>query len=183
MGISTRTVYKWRKRFREEGLAGLQNRASRPRRSPARIAAPIETEVIRLRRERRTMDRVTAQTGLSRATVGRILARHGLNRWRDLVPVERVVRYEPAAPGGLIHIDIKKLGKFSCTGHRITGDFQLSKSHDIGWEFVQLNLPTTPARLQSSAGQRAKGGCRGLPRGRHRLVSRPGHQGAAGDVR
>lgn len=139
MGVSTRTVYKWRKRFREEGLAGLEDRSSRPTRSPARTAAPVEAEVIRLRRERRIMDRIADETGLSRATVGRILARHGLNRWRDLEPAEPVVRYERAAPGELIHVDIKKLGKFTRTGHRITGDRTgQSNARGIGWEFVHV---------------------------------------------
>ena len=139
MGISMRTVYKWSNRYREEGLAGLQDRASRPRHSPERTAAPVEAEVIRLRRERRTMDRIADETSLSRATVGRILARHGLNRWRDLEPAEPVVRYERDAPGELIHIDIKKLGKFSRTGHRITGDrTRQSNTRGIGWEFVHV---------------------------------------------
>lgn len=138
MGISLRTVYKWRKRFVDEGLAGLLDRSSRPSHSPARTAAYVELQVIGLRRERRTMDRIARETGLSRATVGRILARHGLNRWRDLNPPEPVVRYERAAPGELLHIDIKKLGRFARTGHRITGDPQKGKSRGAGWEFVHV---------------------------------------------
>ena len=138
MGVSARTVYKWRRWYREDGLAGLLDRSSRPLNSPARTATPIEAEVIKLRRDRRTMDRIADETGLARATVGRILARHGLNRWRDLDPPEPVVRYERAAPGELIHIDIKKLGRFTRTGHRITGDPQQGKSRGIGWEFVHV---------------------------------------------
>jgi len=138
MGVSVRTVYKWRARYLAEGLTGLRDRSSRPARSPARTAATVEAEVIRLRRKRRTMDRIAARTGLSRATVGRILARHGLNRWRDLDPAEPVVRYERAAPGELIHIDIKKLGKFTRTGHRITGDPRQGKSRGVGWEFLHV---------------------------------------------
>lgn len=138
MGVSVRTVYKWRKRYRGEGVAGLRDRSSRPHNTPCRTAERVATKVIRLRRERRTMDRISDETGLSRATVGRILARHGLNRWRDLEPAEPVIRYERAAPGDLLHIDIKKLGKFNRTGHRITGDPQLGKSRGIGWEFVHV---------------------------------------------
>ena len=139
MGVSTRTVYKWQKRFRDEGPAGLEDWSSRPVRSPARIDAQLEAEVIRLRRERGTMDRIAQEAGLSRATVGRVLARHGVNRWRDLEPVEPVLRYERAAPGELIHIDIKKLGKFTRTGHRVTGDRSgQSKSPGISWEFVTV---------------------------------------------
>ena len=138
VGVSLRTVYKWRKRYREEGLAGLQDRASRPLHSPMRTPLAAEGEVIRLRRERRTMDRIAAETGISRATVGRILARHGLNRWRDLDLSEPVVRYERDAPGELLHIDMKKLGRFARTGHRITGDPQQGKSRGAGWEFVHV---------------------------------------------
>ncbi len=138
MGVSIRTVYKWRKRYREEGLAGLVDRSSRPHRSPQRTPAAIEAEVIRLRRERRTMDRIADETGLARATVGRILARHGLNRWRALAPAEPVTRYERTAPGELIHLDIKKLGRFARTGHRITGDPRQGETRGIGWEFVHV---------------------------------------------
>ncbi len=86
------------------------------------------------------MDRIAGETGLSRATVGRILARCGLNRWRDLEPSEPVRRYERAAPGELIHLDIKKLGKFVRTGHRITCDPKAGKSRGAGWEFVHVSV-------------------------------------------
>ncbi len=139
MGVSERTVYKWRRRWREHGLAGLADRSSRPHRSPTRTPATTEAEVTRLRRQRRTMDRIAAETGLSRATVGRILARHGLNRWRDLEPVAPVRRYERATPGELLHLDIKKLGRFTRVGHRITKDRSgQSSSRGVGWEFVHV---------------------------------------------
>ena len=139
MAVSIRTVYKWRKRFREEGLAGLRDRSSSPAKSPTRTPAPVEADVLRLRRERRTMDRIADEAGISRATVGRILARHGLNRWRDLEPVEPVVRHERDTPGELLHMDIRKSGKFTRTGHRITGDRTgQSNARGIGWEFVHV---------------------------------------------
>ena len=85
------------------------------------------------------MERIAEETGVSRATVGRIPARHGLNRWRDPEPSEPVVRYERDRPGDLIHIDIKKPGKFTRTGHRITGDRTgQSNTRGIGWEFVHV---------------------------------------------
>lgn len=138
MGVSLRTVYKWQKRYRDEGLAGLQDRSSRPGHSPLRTCASVAAEVVRLRRERRTMDRIAQETGVSRATVGRILARQGLNRWRDLNPADPVTRYERDVPGELIHLDIKKLGRFARTGHRITGDPQQGKTRGAGWEFVHV---------------------------------------------
>ena len=135
MGVSERTVYTWKRRFRRQGLAGLQDRSSRPHRSPARTSASCEAQVLALRRRKHTYDLIADNTGLSRATVGRILVRHGLNRWRDLEPSEPVVRYERDRPGDLIHIDIKKLGRFNRTGHRITED-RTMKSRGAGWEFV-----------------------------------------------
>lgn len=98
-------------------------------------------QVIALRRERRIYDRIAEQTGVSHSTVGRILERHGLNRWRDLEPAEPVIRYERERPGEIIHMDIKKLGKFDRVGHRITGDRHgQSSARGIGWEFVHVSI-------------------------------------------
>ena len=76
MGISVRTVYKWRRRYREVGLGGLQNRSSRPLKSPARTEDAVEAQVTVLRRQKRIYDLITEKTGLSLATVGRVPARH-----------------------------------------------------------------------------------------------------------
>ena len=139
MGVSTNTVHKWRRRYREEGLAGLQDRSSRPHTSPNKTPGQVEAQVTALRRERRIYNRIAEQTGLSHSTVGRILMRHGLNRWRDLEPAEPVIRYERDKPGEMIHLDIKKLGRFNKAGHRITGDRSgQSNSRGVGWEFVHV---------------------------------------------
>ena len=62
-----------------------------------------------------------------------------LSRIRDLDPPEPVRRYERDHPGELIHIDIKKLGRFDRVGHRITGDRTgQSNARGIGWEFVHV---------------------------------------------
>jgi transposase InsO family protein len=141
MGVNVRTIYKWHRRYRDHGLSGLQDRSSRPLRSPKRTSKAREKQVIALRKERRIYDRIADQTGLSRATVGRILVRHGLNRWRDLEPAEPVRRYERKTPGEIIHMDIKKLGKFNRMGHRITGDRHgQSSARGIGWEFVHVAI-------------------------------------------
>lgn len=141
MGVSVRTVYKWRQRYRQFGRCGLKDRSSRPLASPLRTPASIEAQVVALRRDKRIYDLIAAETGLSRATVARILVRHGLNRWRDLEPTEPVMRYERERPGELIHMDIKKLGRFSRTGHRITGDRHgQANIRGIGWEFVHVAI-------------------------------------------
>ena len=139
MSVSAATVYKWRRRYQSEGLAGLRDRSSRPNASPNKTPDGIEAKVIALRKERRIYHRIAAETGVSKATVGRILIRHGLNRWRDLEPAEPVRRYERDKPGEMIHLDIKKLGRFNKVGHRITGDRTgQSNSRGVGWEYVHV---------------------------------------------
>ncbi len=139
MGVSVSTAYKWRRRYRAEGLAGLEDRSSRPNVSPNKTPDNMEAKVIALRRERRIYHRIAAEVGVSKATVGRILTRHSLNRWRDLEPAEPVRRYERDKPGEMIHLDIKKLGRFNKVGHRITGDRTgQSNSRGVGWEYVHV---------------------------------------------
>jgi len=140
VGVCPGTVRKWIGRFREEGVAGLRDRSSRPHRlreaTPAEIVARIEA----LRRQRWTGAQIARETGVSRATVFRILRRLGLNRLKALEPAEPVRRYERDRPGELIHIDIKKLGKIGSVGHRITGRRTGIVNHHlgIGWEFVHV---------------------------------------------
>lgn len=86
---------------------------------------------------------IAAKTGVSPATVSRVLRRAGLSRLRDLEPAEPVRRYEREHPGDMIHLDIKRLGKFERTGHRITGrrtgqSTQRSKRAGPGWEYVHV---------------------------------------------
>ena len=134
-----KTVAKWVKRFRAEGVDGLRDRSSRPHSLPSQTAPATCTVIEALRRRRHTGKQIAAETGVSPATVSRILRRLGLNRMRDLEPAELVRRYERARPGEMIHIDIKKLGRFDRIGHRITGDRTgQSNSRGVGWEFVHV---------------------------------------------
>src|SRR6201989_1767591 len=143
LGVCPGTVRKWVARFRAEGLAGLQDRSSRPnllrRPTPPDTVARIES----LRRQRWTGAQIARGTGVSKGTVSRILCRLGLNRLRALEPVEPVRRYQRDHPGELIHIDIKKLGRIDGIGHRITGDRRgqsnrRSRGQGLGWEFVHV---------------------------------------------
>jgi len=84
--VSPKTAAKWVCRYRSEGRKGLVDRSSRPHRSPTRTAAELTLQVEQLRRQRWTAFRIARHTGLSRATVSRILRRLGLNRWRALDP-------------------------------------------------------------------------------------------------
>ena len=125
------------RRYREQGAAGLRDRSSRPHRlyrpTPAATVALVEA----LRRERWTGHRIARHTGLSRATVSRLLRRLRLSRMRDLEPQPPVQRYEYAAPGDLLHLDIKKLGRIVRPGHRVTGD-RRDTVDGAGWDFVHV---------------------------------------------
>jgi len=138
-GVEIKTVDKWVARFVAEGPAGLEDRSSRPKR--LREPTPPETveQIIALRRQRLTGKQIAQETGVSPATVSRILRAAKLSRAKDLEPAAPVVRYERKAPGEMIHIDIKKLGRFEKPGHRVTGDRTgQSNSRGVGWEFVHV---------------------------------------------
>ena len=138
-GVCPRTGRKWRDRFEQEGQAGLQDRSSRPH----RLRQPTPPEVIerieRLRRQRMPGNEIAATVGVSASTVSRVLKRLGLSKLSALEPAQPVRRYEREQPGEMIHLDIKKLGKFNQVGHRITGDRTgQSNSRGVGWEYVHV---------------------------------------------
>jgi transposase InsO family protein len=138
-GVDAKTVGKWLKRFEAEGLDGLADRSSRPHRLHRPTPAETVDRVIVLRRQRFCGRQIAKDTGVSPATVSRILRAEGISRARDLDPPEPVVRYEREHPGELIHLDIKKLGRFDKPGHRVTGDRTgQSNSRGVGWEYVHV---------------------------------------------
>ncbi len=139
MGVCEKTVRRWVRRFHAEGAAGLRDRSSRPHRVRRPTPAVVVVGIEALRRERWTGAQIATECGVSEATVSRVLRRLGLNRLKALEPAEPVRRYERDRPGELIHIDIKKLGRFNQVGHRITGDRTGQSSHrGVGWEFVHV---------------------------------------------
>jgi transposase-like protein len=134
-----KTVAKWVDRFRKEGVDGLRDRSSRPLSSPDQTPQATCDAVEVLRRQRYTGTQIARQLGVSPATVSRILRRRGLNKLSSLEPAEPMRRYEREWPGELIHIDIKKLGKFNQIGHRITCDRRgQSNGRGVGWEYVHI---------------------------------------------
>ena len=138
-GVSKRTVYKWLRRFQAEGLSGLQDRSSRPRRSPGRTPRARRRRVAELRRKRMSGAEIAARLGMAPATVARILKREGLSRLKSLEPTEPPRRYEKQHPGELLHLDIKKLGRFDRVGHRISGD-KRRRSRNVGWDYVHVAI-------------------------------------------
>lgn len=137
-GVSVRTAYKWLKRYREEGVAGLQNRSSRPHRCPHALPPERIEQVVEQRKRRHTYRHISQTLGIGHSTVARILRRRGLDRLRELEPAAPVQRYEHAHPGDLLHLDIKKLGRFRLPGHRATGNRQQGRSEGAGWEFIHV---------------------------------------------
>lgn len=121
MGCSRATAYKWLARYRSEGHAGLDDRPSRPHRCPHRTSAADERRILRARRRhRRDAQWIADELQMCPSTVGRVLARHKMPRLSELdaltgQPVRRGPmssrRYERDAPGELIHLDVKKLGR------------------------------------------------------------------------
>jgi transposase InsO family protein len=137
MGLSDKTVRKWAGRFAREGAAGLADRSSRPHRLRCPTAPAVTEQVLELRRQRLLMKQIAAQLALSIATVSRLLERAGLSRLSALSPPPPIQRYEYAAPGDLLHLDTKKLGRFRRIGSRFTGTHQ-KRSLGAGFEVAHV---------------------------------------------
>lgn len=138
---TVKTVSKWVDRFLAEDVEGLRDRSSRPLSSPSQISLDACDAAESLRRQRCTQEQIAAQLCISKASVSRILKRRGLSLLSALEPQTPRPRYERASPGEIIHIDIKKLGRFNRTGHRITRNVVgHSGTGRPGWEFVHVAI-------------------------------------------
>jgi transposase InsO family protein len=140
-----KTVAKWVARHEAEGVVGLRDHSSKPLSSPSQISLATADAVEILRRERRTQEHIAAELGISKASVSRILRRRGLSLLSSLEPQQPRPRYERKTPGEIIHIDIKKLGRFNAVGHRITGDRRgqsnaRGRRKGPGWEFAHVAI-------------------------------------------
>lgn len=121
VGVSRATAYKWVRRYRQAGLAGLEDRSSRPRVSPRALGQDQVERVLRARSElRQGPHRLAYALGMPRSTVYRVLHRHGVSRLTDNDRSTGVpIRYVREHPGELIHIDTKQLGRIPPGGgHR-----------------------------------------------------------------
>jgi transposase InsO family protein len=149
-GVTERTVYRWLARWRVEGPRGLVDRRSVPKRiahktPPERVAA-----ICLLRQGRLTAAEIAQVLSMPPSTVSAVLLREGLGKRSRLQPPEPVNRYERSAPGELVHIDIKKLGRIEGgPGKRVTGRRSHTRSQTdaagvrrkrIGWEYVHVAI-------------------------------------------
>jgi transposase InsO family protein len=153
LGVSRATVYKWVRRYRAEGWAGLADRSSRPHRSPTRTPTEVEQQVLQLRTDARRGPVVLArELDMVASTVGQILRRHQVPALRTIDPItgEPVRRqhsgrrYEHPRPGDLLHIDVKKLGRVPDGGgwrlHGRSEEVRGRKIHrrPIGYDFLHV---------------------------------------------
>lgn len=151
MGISRQCAHRWVARFDTEGDAGLEDRSSRPHRSPTRTSPKIEQAVVAARtRYRRGPDWLGPELGIPARTVTRILRRHGVARLAECDPLTGLViraskttalRYERDRPGELVHVDVKKIGRIPPGGGwrawgRSIGETTAKKKRRIGYDYV-----------------------------------------------
>ena len=137
-GVSLRTARKWIGRHRRGGERRHHDRSSAPRRCPRKVAELRIAEIEQLRRRRMTGPQIAAALGMARSTVGAILRRLGLGKLKALEPRPEVIRYERSAPGEMIHLDIKKLGKINGVGHRFAPRGPGMHSNKAGWDFLHV---------------------------------------------
>jgi len=116
--VARTTATRWADRYRAEGAAGMRDRSSRPHRSPRRTPAPVVRKIVHHRTKKRLGPvQIAPLVGVAPSTVHRVLVRCHLNRlaWLDRA-TGNPVRYEYATPGGLVHVDVKKLGNIPAGG-------------------------------------------------------------------
>ncbi|HZO77762.1 MAG TPA: IS481 family transposase [Solirubrobacteraceae bacterium] len=135
-GVSDRTARKWLTRFREEGAAGLRDRSSAPKRIPHRTPAGRVEVIKALRHLRMTAAEIAEALGMALSTVSLWLKRIGLGKRSRLNPPEPPNRYERRQPGELVHVDVKRLGRFKVAGKRVIGGRHGSRGY--GWDYVHV---------------------------------------------
>jgi transposase InsO family protein len=151
LGVSRQTVYKWVRRWRAEGGAGLADRPSRPHRMPRRTSVETTAAIVAARRAHHAGPvRLAAILGIAASTIGAVLARAGIPRLAD---VDRLTgellrgrrhsqrRFEREHPGDLLHVDVKKLGRVpDGGGWRVHGRREEVRGRGIGWDYVHVAI-------------------------------------------
>lgn len=133
--VSPATAHRWWHR----ALAGdpLTDRSSRPHHQPRRLTAAEEEPILRARRETNLgPGRLAGIVRRARSTIWKVLHRHGLSR-RQRGERHTYQRYEWSRPGALLHMDVKKLGRFRVPGHRVTGSrIEHDRSRGMGYDYL-----------------------------------------------
>jgi transposase InsO family protein len=149
-GVSVRCARKWVCRYRLEGEPGLFDRSSAPRRVANRTPCDRVAVIVSLRQLRMTAAEIAETLSMPLSTVSAVLKRNGVGRLGRL-GLEPAIRYERSRPGELVHIDVKKLGRFQAAGKRVgyrtTGAGRPRRrdlhGHDrgiTGWDYVHVAI-------------------------------------------
>lgn len=139
-GASRATGYRLWRRYRHGGWAALGDRPSTPRRQPRRCSRELEQRILTAREYAKAGPLIVAgQLGLPASTVWKVLRRYGVSRLQ-LPAREPVRRYERARPGELVHVDIKRLGRFWTLGKRVLGSEVGNLSRRAGWQYLHLAI-------------------------------------------
>lgn len=152
MGVSRQCAHRWVARFDAEGDAGLEDRSSRPHRTPTRTSVAIEQKVVEARLELRVgPDQLADELGVPARTISRILRRYEIPYLCECDPLtgdvirtskSTAVRYERDRPGELIHIDVKKIGRipdgggWKAWGRNTATTTDKSKRRRVGYDYV-----------------------------------------------
>jgi transposase InsO family protein len=150
-GVAERTIYRWLARFRDEGEVGLVDRPSVARCQPRKTPPDRVRAICALRRLSMTAAEIAECLSMPISTVSAVLKREGLGKRSRLGPPVPTNRYERSAPGELVHIDIKKLGRIVVPGHAVTGHRRQRADRSragnagrrlgtAGWEFVHVAI-------------------------------------------
>ena len=132
-GVSPATAHRWCHRWRDGH--GLADRSSRPHRQPRRLSAAEEAAIIEARRQTNLgPGRLAGILGRARSTIWKVLHRHGLSR-RARGQRQSFRRYEWARPGALLHMDVKRLSRFSTPGHRSHGNRAI-RNRGAGYDYL-----------------------------------------------
>ena len=142
-GVSRQTAWKWLRRYEAEGEAGLEDRSSRPRRSPRALPQEQVDAILAARHEHRFgPHRLAPLLGIPRSTIGDVLGRHGLSRLADSDRPSGVpIRYVRERPGELLHLDVKKLGRIpDGGGHRFRGRVTGTPRARAGYDYLHVAI-------------------------------------------
>lgn len=143
VGVSRQTAWKWLRRYESEGVVGLEDRSSRPARSPRALPQVRVDAILVARHEHRFgPHRLAPIVGVPRSTIGDVLTRHGLSRLRDQDgPTGIPIRYVRERPGELLHLDVKKLGRIpDGGGHRFRGRGDGTPRARAGYDYLHVAI-------------------------------------------
>jgi transposase InsO family protein len=138
LGVSRRTVYRWRRRAPD-----FADRSCRPRRSPRRCPESLEASVLALRMSERVgPDWIAPLVGLPASTIHRILRRHGAHRLSHLFPKPRrsFGSFPRLRPGELVALDIKSFGSIERGGGRMAQMHYPGRWHNVGWRHLHVAI-------------------------------------------